>query len=106
MKKYPIKNAESAFGTLNYLSCEGPVNETVGFGKNAKAKVIGYKYNLLSSEQDDVTVFVPSTIPRVDYNYMQVIELNNAELVAKPMTAQRNAYIEWEVFANGIVIKK
>lgn len=106
-KHFKIKNVQEALGNLEFLAFEKVDKKTVGSGRNARTDIVGNRYSLLSDTQNDVSVVVRSEFPRVNFEYMSPVELINPVLVAVPRNAGRNsAYIEWEVFADGIKLKK
>jgi Bacterial protein of unknown function (DUF961). len=104
MKKYKMRDPDTVFGKLVFLDFEEQVNEAIGFGRNAKKKHIGNKYGLLSDNQDDVTLVLPSFVPKLNLNFMQPVKLVNPVLVAVPEPLGRgNAFLRWEVHADNVV---
>lgn len=105
IKKYKIKDQRSVFGNLEFLSFEETVKETSGSGRFARNIVIGNRYGLLSDVQDDVSVIIHGSVPKVDYNFRAPVELINPVLVATGRSAGRGAYIDWHVEADGIKLR-
>jgi hypothetical protein len=103
-KMYKIKDIKELVGELNFLSCMDKAKVTIGTGRAAKEKFIGYRYQLLSAVQDDVTVVVRKEIcPQpLTFGYMANVELVNPVLVAVPKVANRRAYIDWEIHCDNI----